>query len=176
MINKGIKADEIKKVVLNHFGMKPEKVFIKTKKAHLVYIRFIYYYLCRKYTNVSFEAIGEGEWNHATVIAGVKRIESLVSINDYKTKRDLLELDELIEEGLYSYEDYVEMEVRKLRADNMSLRSEINHLKKRGMTTKELKLISSFRELNYEKQEEALSKLEIMLKVQNMSHQPLRAS
>ncbi len=55
------------------------KLDAKTRKAKYVRARWIYFYLCRKYTGLSYSAIGTSiGMDHASVMYGVKELENVL--------------------------------------------------------------------------------------------------
>ena len=73
--------DEIIKIVAGFYSIEPEKIYDKTRKKEIVYVRQIAMYILREYFNISYPAIGRevGGRDHTTVIHSYERVkENLV--------------------------------------------------------------------------------------------------
>ena len=76
-MNKKINSSTIKKAVESVFDT---KLSIKTRKRNIIYMRAIYYKLCRNLTYESLYSIGERvNKDHATVINGLKTFDNLIN-------------------------------------------------------------------------------------------------
>tara|TARA_B100001179_G_scaffold230695_1_gene218870 strand:- start:8954 stop:10312 length:1359 start_codon:yes stop_codon:yes gene_type:complete len=78
---KHLALDEIIKIVAGFYSIEPEKIYDKTRKKEIVYVRQIAMYILREYFNISYPAIGRevGGRDHTTVIHSYERVkENLV--------------------------------------------------------------------------------------------------
>lgn len=88
--------------VCDYYEITSFDLFRNTRKRSVSTPRQMYYFLCRKHTAMSFDAIrftssDYGKvWNHATVIHSVKKIEGYLSWNDRETSRDLAAIEDLM--------------------------------------------------------------------------------
>ena len=75
---KHLALDEIVKIVAGFYTLEPEKVYEKTRKKEIVYVRQIVMYILREYFNISYPAIGKeiGGRDHTTVIHSYERVLS----------------------------------------------------------------------------------------------------
>jgi hypothetical protein len=68
--------NKFKDFVEQYFNLKLDS---KTRKAKYVRARWIYFYLCRKYTALSYSAIGTSiGMDHASVMYGEKELENVL--------------------------------------------------------------------------------------------------
>jgi chromosomal replication initiator protein len=70
--------------VCEQYGTKKEDIVSKKRNAEIVLPRQIIMYLCREYTDASLEEIGKllGKKDHTTVMSGINKIKSNMSIDD----------------------------------------------------------------------------------------------
>lgn len=74
---------KIQSVICRHFKIKPQTLKLPNRKEEIVLIRHLVMYFCRKLTSKTLREIGEeiGERNHATVLFGYNKIDSLKRTN-----------------------------------------------------------------------------------------------
>ncbi len=79
MVNPGISADRIQKVVAELFQLRTPDLRGKSRKQSVAYPRQIAMYLCRELTNLSLPEIGQrfGGKDHSTVLHSVRKIAAL---------------------------------------------------------------------------------------------------
>ncbi len=70
--------------VCEQYGTKKEDIVSKKRNAEIVLPRQIIMYLCREYTDASLEEIGKllGKKDHTTVMSGISKIKTNMSIDD----------------------------------------------------------------------------------------------
>lgn len=85
-----IKIDDIVSAVADHYGIDQERVSSGSRVRDVVFCRQVAMFLSRSLTPHSFQVISRkfGDCNHATVIHGVRRIESLMQ-GDVKLKEEV---------------------------------------------------------------------------------------
>ena len=73
---KHLALDEIVKIIAGFYTIEPEKIYEKTRKKEIVYVRQIVMYILREYFNISYPAIGKeiGGRDHTTVIHSYERV------------------------------------------------------------------------------------------------------
>ncbi len=73
---KHLALDEIIKIIAGFYSIDPEKIYEKTRKKEIVYIRQITMYILREFFNVSYPAIGKeiGGRDHTTVIHSYEKV------------------------------------------------------------------------------------------------------
>jgi chromosomal replication initiator protein len=77
--NKPISAQEILRVVANHYGIKVAEMKSKSNSRPIAYPRQIAMYMCKTLTDLSYPEIGKifNNKHHSTVIYSVEKIEKL---------------------------------------------------------------------------------------------------
>ena len=108
------------------------KIDDKTRERYKVYLRALYFYLCREYTNTSFEEIGKlVNRDHSTAVYGVKLFEQaysyeysirelyddFVSEHTDKAKKVKLKVSELVDE--------LKKQIEQLQIENTRLMLDI---------------------------------------------------
>lgn len=97
-IEKGI---FISKLVAGYYLETLYNLFPRSRKRHLSEKRQIIHYFCKKYTNLSWDAIGKLhkdygiERDHATVMHSYKTVENLIQSNK-KIAKDIQKIEDLI--------------------------------------------------------------------------------
>ena len=83
-VSKVITPQLIIDTVCEQYGTKKEDIVSKKRNAEIVLPRQIIMYLCREYTDASLEEIGRllGKKDHTTVMSGISKIKSNMSIDD----------------------------------------------------------------------------------------------
>lgn len=73
---KHLALEEIIKIIAGFYSIPPEKIYEKTRKKEIVYVRQIVMYILREYFNISYPAIGKeiGGRDHTTVIHSYDKI------------------------------------------------------------------------------------------------------
>jgi len=73
---KHLALEEIVKIIAGFYTIEPEKIYEKTRKKEIVYVRQIVMYVLREYFNISYPAIGKeiGGRDHTTVIHSYERV------------------------------------------------------------------------------------------------------
>ncbi len=81
--------DEIIEAICNEFCVNREDLMSKKRRADLVLPRQVIMYLCREYTDMSLDEIGEalGKRDHVTVISGVEKIKNMLSRDEQLSER-----------------------------------------------------------------------------------------
>jgi hypothetical protein len=84
------KLEIIAKEVCIEFELTMEELFSKTRKSEIVIARKVFYNLCRKYTELTYENIGACSYkdygfklDHATIIHSVKSIDEILPYDKY---------------------------------------------------------------------------------------------
>ena len=92
---KNVTIDQIISTTCEHFNVKEEDIFGKSRKAEIVTVRQLSMYLAHKHTKLAASKIGiyVGNRDHATVLHGIKAIDGRLKI-DKKLQRHLEELEE----------------------------------------------------------------------------------
>ena len=94
---KHITMDQIIETACEHYNIRQEDVYGKSRKANIVLVRQVSMYLAQHYTKLTTCKIGTlvGNRNHATVIHSVKTIENRLKF-DKEFKKSLDELENKI--------------------------------------------------------------------------------
>jgi len=73
---KHLALEEIIKIIAGFYSLDPEKVYEKTRKKEIVYVRQIVMYILREYFSISYPAIGKeiGGRDHTTVIHSYDKV------------------------------------------------------------------------------------------------------
>ena len=90
---KEITPELIINVVSEHFGVKPEDIVSKKRTADLALTRQIVMYLCREYTDLSYQNIAKilNKKDHTTIIHGVNTIaDGIKTDEDLNNKIDVI--------------------------------------------------------------------------------------
>ena len=90
---KEITPELIINVVSEHFGVKPEDIVSKKRTADLALTRQIVMYLCREYTDLSYQNIAKilNKKDHTTIIHGVNTIaDGIKTDEDLNNKIDII--------------------------------------------------------------------------------------
>lgn len=91
------KKDEISKAVVNETGVSLENLMSRKRTSEIVEARQIFFYLCDKFTDLTFTCIGKTlNRHHATVIYAVNRVPDLMTY-DKMFKQKVLSLQNKIE-------------------------------------------------------------------------------
>ena len=92
---KNVTIDQIISTTCEHFNVKEEDIFSKSRKAEIVTVRQMSMYLAHKHTKLTASKIGiyVGNRDHATVLHGIKAIDGRLK-KDKKLRRHLEELEE----------------------------------------------------------------------------------
>ena len=92
---KNVTIDQIITTTCEHFNVKEEDIFGKSRKAEIVTVRQMSMYLAHKHTKLTASKIGiyVGNRDHATVLHGIKTIDGRLK-KDSKLLRHLEELEE----------------------------------------------------------------------------------
>ena len=91
MENKDVTIDQIITCTCEHFSVKEEEIFGKSRKANVVTVRQVSMYLAHKHTKLTASKIGiyVGNRDHATVLHGIKTIDMRLKVE--KELRQALE-------------------------------------------------------------------------------------
>ncbi len=91
---KDITIDQIISCTCEHYNVKEEEIFGKSRKANVVTVRQMSMYLAHKHTKLTASKIGiyVGNRDHATVLHGIKTIDGRLKI-EQKLRQDLEELE-----------------------------------------------------------------------------------
>ena len=91
---KDITIDQIITCTCEHYNVKEEEIFGKSRKANVVTVRQMSMYLAHKHTKLTASKIGiyVGNRDHATVLHGIKTIDGRLKI-EQKLRQDLEELE-----------------------------------------------------------------------------------
>lgn len=101
------KAEFILDLLLEYYNMTPEQLFKKTRSRGIVERRQLLFYLCRKYTALSFSKIGKMglrygyKYDHATVLYACNTINDL-KIVDKNISNDETFLSDWVSKKLVS--------------------------------------------------------------------------
>ena len=92
-------SENIISVVASYFGITPEELQKKTRRANIVHARQICTFLIRKYTRISKLSLGRVYFNqdHSTVIHSLRLIEEEATHNIRGTRKDLENICNIIE-------------------------------------------------------------------------------
>lgn len=92
---KTVTIDQIITTTCEHFNVREEDVFGKSRKADIVTVRQISMYLAHKHTKLTASKIGiyVGNRDHATVLHGIKTIDGRLKV-DKELRHHLEELEE----------------------------------------------------------------------------------
>ena len=98
---KEITVDHIVKEVANHYSIRQEDVYGRSRQAGIVLVRQLSMYLAQEHTSLTNCKIGLliGNRNHATVIHSVKTIENRIQV-DKELKKNLDELEDKLRNNL----------------------------------------------------------------------------
>ena len=125
-----ITIKEIKKFVDDYVGF---DINIRTNKEEKVFVRWFYFYLCFKYATeyVSLQNIADSVniKKHATVIYGLKELDSLISYNKYQQKNlNLLEESflEHFKDVKKDFEVDYDLDILKLNRNLKNLKAKYN--------------------------------------------------
>ena len=74
---KHLAIEEIVKMIAEFYSLEPEKIYDKTRKKEIVYVRQIVMYILREFFNISYPAIGKeiGGRDHTTVIHSYEKVQ-----------------------------------------------------------------------------------------------------
>ena len=74
---KHLAIEEIVKMIAEFYSLEPGKIYDKTRKKEIVYVRQIVMYILREYFNISYPAIGKeiGGREHTTVIHSYEKVQ-----------------------------------------------------------------------------------------------------
>ncbi len=77
---KHLALDEIIKIIAGFYTLDPQKIYDKTRKKEIVYVRQITMYILREYFNISYPAIGKeiGGRDHTTVIHSYEKVTEMI--------------------------------------------------------------------------------------------------
>ena len=91
---KDVTIDQIITCTCEHFNVKEEEVFGKSRKANIVTVRQMSMYLAHKHTKLTASKIGiyVGNRDHATVLHGIKTIDGRLKV-EKDLRHDLEELE-----------------------------------------------------------------------------------
>ncbi len=94
-VEKTITVDNIVEEVSNHFCVRQEDIYGKSRKADIVLVRQLSMYLAQQHTKLTNSKIGIliGNRNHATVIHSVKTIKNRLKV-DKELQHHLNELED----------------------------------------------------------------------------------
>jgi len=92
---KDVTIDQIITCTCEHFNVREEEVFGKSRKANIVTVRQMSMYLAHKHTKLTTSKIGiyVGNRDHATVLHGIKTIDGRLKV-EKELRHDLEELEE----------------------------------------------------------------------------------
>ena len=92
---KTVTIDQIISCTCEHFKVREEEVFGKSRKANIVMVRQMSMYLAHKHTKLTAGKIGiyVGNRDHATVLHGIKTIDGRLKV-DKELRRHLEEVEE----------------------------------------------------------------------------------
>ena len=92
---KNVTIDQIISCTCEHFKVREEEVFGKSRKASIVTVRQMSMYLAHKHTKLTAGKIGiyVGNRDHATVLHGIKTIDGRLKV-DKALQQHLEELEE----------------------------------------------------------------------------------
>jgi len=84
-------------VIIEHYGITLEQIISQNRTKKIANVRFICMYMCRTYTNSSYEEIGKllGNRDRTTIMHGCEKIEKDLKTN-LELKRDIDVLATLI--------------------------------------------------------------------------------
>ena len=130
--------ETIKEIVENYFELSISR---NTRKRQYVEARAIYFKLCREFTQLSLEQIGESvNRDHASVLHGVKSINTWVQV-DKRMKNSMhilrnkiinyqIETDETVELNESIVLKYIQLkeQVKELQEINKNLSTDLNEI------------------------------------------------
>lgn len=85
-------------------GIHYDDIDKECRQREIVYARYISYALCKRYTNLTNQGIGElfrGKYNHCTVTHGLKAVNDAIHLFNHKNVRtDMGELFRYADQGM----------------------------------------------------------------------------
>jgi len=93
-----VTVEEIMDIVADHYSITTADILSGKRSRNIAYPRQITMYLCRKYTTLSLDEIGElmGNRDHSTIMHGISKIKSDLNKNDEALMEALVLLDKKI--------------------------------------------------------------------------------
>jgi hypothetical protein len=192
--NNNLNPKNILAIVCSYFEVTPAYLFLKTRSEDVVKMRFIFFYMCIKNTEITFEDLGRFSktyaaitFKHCTVVNARKKIQEHLEGRNKEIIEICKDLDDLIANILpnagkinkaVTYKKKVkELKDQLKKLSGGAMLSEYGVLNKQWLTEQEMLLIETYRNLDQERKDKALLQTETSLKIQeNMQHQKLRAS
>ena len=79
-----VTPDRIMSVVCDHYGVKSAAIISQKKDSEIVIPRQIIMYLCKNYTDITYDAIAKmlGKKDHSTIMHGANKIKNDLADND----------------------------------------------------------------------------------------------
>jgi hypothetical protein len=196
--NNNLNPKNILAIVCSYFEVTPAYLFLKTRSEDVVKMRFIFFYMCIKHTEITYEDLGDfpkiyglTTFKHCTVLHAKKKIKEHLEGRNKEIIRIHKDLDSLINKiepitGLIHHVVNYRNKIKELKEQikqqskqvkGVSMLSKYGVLNKQWLTEQEMLLIETYRNLDQERKDKALLQTETSLKIQdNMQHQKLRAS
>jgi hypothetical protein len=126
--------DKIKEIVEKETGVNLSN---PSRRSELVYVRALYYNLCREYTLHSLEAIGKSVGkNHATVLHGIKLFRDWIDQHEERYIKAYEKMDKLVsrefkkENRKYKGRDFYKRKYAKTLVELRDVRNKHRNLKK----------------------------------------------
>jgi hypothetical protein len=104
------KIESINKFVCDYFLTTPNIAWAKTRKHHIVKVRQLIHFFCKKYTRMSYEDIGcyfekyGGKKDHATVMHSCKTVLNIAK-TDHIFRIQFEQMDSILRSRLYLIEN-----------------------------------------------------------------------
>lgn len=94
---KQISPEQIQEVVCAYYQVEPKAFLSNSRKREVVQARQVSMFLCKKYTDLSFNRIGElnGKKNHATVLHACKTVKGYLE-TDKQMKSEIDEIENML--------------------------------------------------------------------------------
>ena len=132
----------------------------RTRKRNYVYARAVYFKLCREYTKLSLDDIGQTvDMDHASVVHAISKVFDAVVFydkfledlyNDYKFSNK--------DTGETIFENY-----ERLLKENLDLRKEVKSIKEEGLFDR--RFVDLYQDIPTERRNHVYEKLETIVKV-----------
>lgn len=138
----------------------------RTRKRNYVYARAVYFKLCREYTKLSLDDIGQTmDMDHASVVHSINKVfESVVIYDKF--------LEDLYNDYKFSNKNTNETifdNYERLLKENITLRKEVKSIKEEGLFDR--RFVDLYEDIPKEKINEVCDKLETIVKVTKVFHE-----
>ena len=132
----------------------------RTRKRNYVYARAVYFKLCREYTKLSLDDIGQTvDMDHASVVHAISKVFDAVVFHD-KFLEDIYNDYKLSNKNTNEtiFDNY-----ERLLKENLDLRREVESIKEESLFDR--RFIDLYQDIPFEKRTHVYEKLEAIVKV-----------